>query len=120
VLIICRLYQGFLLCAKECIWGALEERGLPKKFINLMKEGYYSFQCKVLHNGQLTEPLQTISGVHQGYLLSPLLFLVVLDGVLNEVFSKKARGISWKLTQTLEDLDYGDSICLLAHKWSDM
>jgi hypothetical protein len=45
---------------------------------------------------------------------------VVLDAVLNEVFSKKARGISWRLTHTLEDLDYADYIRLLSHKWSDM
>jgi oligoribonuclease (3'-5' exoribonuclease) len=41
---------------------------------------------------------------------------VVLDGVLNEVFGKKARGIS----QTLENLDCADDICLLSHKWSGM
>jgi hypothetical protein len=92
-------------------------RGLPKKFINLIKEGYNGFQCRVLHNGQLKETFQTISGVCQGCLLSPQLFLVVLDGVLNEVFSKKARE---RLPQTVEDLDYADDICLLSHKWSDM
>jgi hypothetical protein len=105
---------------RECIWRALEERSLPKKFINLVKEGYNSFQCRVLHNGQLTEPFQTISGARQGCLLSPLLFLVVSDGVLNEMFSKKARGISRRLTQSLEDLEYADDICLLSHKWTDM
>jgi hypothetical protein len=45
---------------------------------------------------------------------------VVLDDVLNEVFSLKSRGISWRLTQTLEDLDCADDICLLSHKCSDM
>jgi hypothetical protein len=45
---------------------------------------------------------------------------MVLDGDLNEVFSKKARGISWRLTQTLEDQDYADDICSLPHKWSDI
>jgi hypothetical protein len=45
---------------------------------------------------------------------------VVHDGVLNKVFSKKARGISWRLTQTLGELDFADDICLLSHKWSDM
>jgi hypothetical protein len=86
----------------------------------MIKEGYNSFQCTVLHNGQLTESFQTISGVRQGCLLSPLLFLVVLDSDINEVFSKNARGISWRLTQTLEDQDYADDICSLPHKWSDM
>jgi hypothetical protein len=63
-----------------------------------------------LNSGQLKEPFQTILDVCQGCLLSPLLFLVVLDDVLNEVFSKKAKGISWRLTQTLEDMDYADKI----------
>jgi sorting nexin-29 len=79
---------------KECIWNALRERGLPNKCINLIKEGYNHFSCRVLHNNQLSEPFTTISEVRQGCLLSPLLFLVVLDGVLNETFQGKARGIS--------------------------
>jgi hypothetical protein len=79
---------------RECVWNALRERGLPNKFINLIKEGYNHFRYRVLHNGQLSEPFTTISGVRQGCLLSLLLFLVVLDGVLNEMFHGKARGIS--------------------------
>jgi hypothetical protein len=42
-----------------------------------------------LHNVQETEPFQTIPGVHQGCFLSPLLFLVVLDGALNEYLCYK-------------------------------
>jgi hypothetical protein len=74
----------------------------------------------VLHNGQLSEPFTAISGVRQGCLLSRLLFLVVLDGVLNETFHGKAQGILWKLTQTLDDLDYIDEVCLLSHKYDHM
>jgi hypothetical protein len=74
----------------------------------------------VLHNGQLSEPFTTISGVRQGCLLSPLLFLVVLDGILNETFHAKAQGILWKLTQTLEDLENADDACLLSHKYDHM
>jgi hypothetical protein len=53
--------------------------------------------------------------VRQGCLLSPLLFLVVLDKVLRATLDGKARGMRWKLTETLEDLDYADDICLLSH-----
>jgi hypothetical protein len=97
------------------IWKALEERGLPNKFIKLIQEGYNQFSCTVLHSGQLTTPFDTKSGVRQGCLLSPLLFLVVLDRVLRASLDGKARGIRWKLTETLEDLDYADDICLLSH-----
>jgi hypothetical protein len=97
------------------IWKALEERGLPNKLIKLVQEGYNQFSCRVLHNGQLTTPFETKSGVRQGCLLSPLLFLVVLDKVMRASLDGKARGIRWKLTETLEDLDYADDICLLSH-----
>jgi hypothetical protein len=56
----------------------------------------------------LTTPFETKFGVRQGCLLSPLLFLVVLDKVLRASLDAKARVILWKLTGTLEDLDYAD------------
>jgi hypothetical protein len=58
--------------------------------------------------------------VRQGCLLSPLLFLVVLHKVLRASLDGKARGICWKLTETLEDLDYADDICLLSHSQAHM
>jgi hypothetical protein len=44
------------------------------------------------------------------YSLSPL--RASLDG--------KARGIRWKLTETLEDLHYADDICLFSHSQAHM
>jgi hypothetical protein len=101
-------------------WKALEERGLPNKFIKLIQEGCNQFSCRLLHNGQLTTPFETKPGVRQGCLLSSLLFLVVLDKVLRASLDGKARGIRWKLTETLEDLDYADDICLLFHSQAHM
>jgi hypothetical protein len=43
-------------------------------------------------------------------------FVVVMDKVMRAVTAGSVRGITWKLTQTLEDLDYADDICLLSHK----
>jgi hypothetical protein len=86
--------------------------GLPNKFIKLI-QGYNQF--RVLHNSQMTTPIETKLEVRQACLLSPLLFLVVLDKVLRARLASKARGICWKLTETLEDLDYADDICSLSH-----
>jgi hypothetical protein len=58
-----------------------------------------------------------VSGVRQGCLLSPLLFLAVMDKVMRAVIAGNVRGITWKLTQTLQDLDYADDTCLLSHKF---
>ncbi len=78
------------------------------------------FECCVLHNGQLTDPFTTVSGVRQGCLLSAIIFLIVLDEVLRRSLDGKRRGIQWRLTEHLEDLDYADDIVLLSHNFKDM
>jgi hypothetical protein len=105
---------------RRWIWKALEERDLPNKFIKLIQVGYNQCSYRVLHNGQLTTPFETKCGVRQGFQLSPLLFPVVLDKVLIASLDGKARGIRWKLTDTLEDLDYADDICFLSHSQAHM
>jgi hypothetical protein len=105
---------------RECIWIALREIGLPVKIVNIIKEGYNMFNCRVLHDGQMSLPFDTVSGVRKGCLLSPLLFLVVMDKVMRAVTAGSFRSITWKLTQTLEDLDYADDICLLSRKFVHM
>jgi hypothetical protein len=67
---------------RECIWRSQRNRGLPEKIINIIKELYNGFECCVLHNGQLTDPFTTVSGVRQGCLLLATIFLIVLDEVL--------------------------------------
>ena len=83
--------------------GELKVRGLPSKFINIIKEGYEGFSCRVLHEGQLSDSIKTTSGVRKGYLLSPLLFLLVIDGVLRRALDGKERGLTWGLQESLED-----------------
>jgi len=50
-------------------------------------------------------------------MLSPLFFNIVLDTALTKA-TDTPRGIKWTLTDRLEDLDYADDICLLAHTFN--
>ena len=68
----------------------------------------------------MTEPIEVKAGVRQGCLLSPLLFLVVLDWVSMKAYEGKRLGLQSSLTQCLEDLDYADDLCLLTHRLADM
>jgi hypothetical protein len=54
------------------------------------------------------------NGVRHGYVLSPILFLLILDRVMKRVKGLKERGIQWSMKERLEELDYADDICLLA------
>lgn len=102
------------------IWDSLKNRGIPPKLINLIRAQYNGFKCRVLHNGLLSEPINTVAGVRQGCLLSPILFLIVLDDILGTAIDGIDRGICWKFDEQLGDLDFADDICLLATKHSDM
>jgi len=102
------------------IWDELKVRGLPSKFINIIKEDYEDFSCRVLHEGQLSDSIKTSSGVRQGCLLSPLLFLLVTDGVLHRALDGKKRGLTWSVQESLEDMKYADDVCLVSHKYEHM
>jgi D-hexose-6-phosphate mutarotase len=58
--------------------------------------------------------------VRQGCLLSAIIFLIVLDEVLKRSIDGKRRGIQWRLTEHMEDLDYAGDILLLSHNFKDM
>ena len=74
----------------------------------------------VLHEGQLSDLIKTSSGVRQGCLLSPFVFLLVMDGVLRRALDGKKRGLTWRLQESLEDMKYADDVCLVAHKYEHM
>ena len=55
-------------------------------------------------------------GVTQGCILSPILFLVVIDWVMRKTTYDKPRGIQWTPFCQLEDLDFADDLALLSVK----
>jgi hypothetical protein len=75
--------------------------------------------CKVRHEGQLTDTFTIKTGVCQGCLLSPLIFLLATDWVMKETTREK-KGIQWKLWEQLEDLDFADDLVLLSHSQLQM
>lgn len=113
--------KAFDMLLHHNIWKTMKRKGIPDKLINLIKAQYTNFMCRVLHKGNLSDPIECKSGVRQGCILSPLLFLLVIDEVLASLDGNKT-GIQWSLRSNdhLEDLDFADDIALLATKRSAM
>ena len=105
---------------QQTIWNILSYYGVPDKFINIIRLLYKDYTCQVVHNGKLSEEFAVTTGVRQGCLLSPLLFLVILDWVTKTAYASSGKGIQWTFTKKLEDLEFADDLALLAHRLQDM
>jgi hypothetical protein len=98
----------------------LQEYSIPKKIIHIIKILYDGFKCKISHEGKLLDCIEVRNGVRQGCILSPTLFLLILDRVMKRVKGLRKRGMQWSMKERLEDLDYADDICLLAQRFCNM
>ena len=75
--------------------------------------------CRIAHAGQLSESFEVKTGVRQG-LLSPFLFLLVIDWIMKTTTTGRNNGIQWTLWTQLDDLDFADDLALLLHNHSQM
>ena len=103
---------------------ALRRREIPNKIVSVIKSTYNGAKCSVLHNGTLSAPFVVGSGVSQGCILSPVLFLAVIGDIIQASIVKhhsvsKNSGIKCKMDSFLQHLDYVDDICLLSHSVLD-
>ena len=76
--------------------------------------------CRVSHAGQLSDSFEVKTGVRQGCLLSPLLFLLVIDWIMKRTTNGRNNGIQWTLLTQLDDLDFADDLALLSHNHRQM
>ena len=101
---------------RETMWKLMQHYGFPPKFITIIQQLYENAKCQVIHEGKLTESFFVQTGVRQGCLLSPTIFLIVIDWVMRK---DRRMGIQWTLTKQLEDQDFADDISLLSPRHED-
>ena len=87
----CTLYTVFVDFQKafdsvdrEIIWKLMRHYGFPAKIVNIIKQFYQDANCQVIHDGKLTDPCSVEIGVRQGCILSPTIFLIVVDWVMRQ------------------------------------
>ncbi|RXN14088.1 endonuclease-reverse transcriptase [Labeo rohita] len=105
---------------RQTLWKLLRHYGVPKKFISLIKCTYQDMTCRVAHAGQMSDSFEVRTGVRQGCLLSPFLFLLVIDWIMKMTTAGRKNGIQWTPWTQLEDLDFADDLALLSHNHNQM
>ncbi len=105
---------------RKSLWQLLRHYGIPIKLTSLIKNSYEGMTCRVAHGGHFTKSFAVRTGVRQGCLLSPFLFLLAIDWILKKTTAGKRNGIQWTLGNQLNDLDFADDIALLSHNRQQM
>ncbi|KAL6491468.1 hypothetical protein MHYP_G00018130 [Metynnis hypsauchen] len=101
---------------RETIWKLMQYYGIPPKLISIIQQLYEDSSCQIMHNGKLTNPFTVKTGVRQDCMLSPTIFLIVMDWIMRRTTEGNNTGIQWTFTKQLEDLDFVDDVSLLSHK----
>ena len=78
------LEKAFDRVPREVLWWALREVGVEEHTISVIKAMYAGATTSVKVNGNESTAFEVKVGVHQGSVLSPLLFTVVLEALSNK------------------------------------
>ncbi|VDO56728.1 unnamed protein product [Schistosoma margrebowiei] len=105
---------------RTTLWKLLRHYGVPQKIVNIIQNSYDGLYCKIVHGGQLTKSFEMKTGVRQGCLLSPFLFLLVIDWIMKTSTSEGKHGIQWTSRMQLDDLDFADDLALLSQTQQQM
>ena len=82
------LEKAFDKVPREVMWWAMQKLGVEEWLVWLVvKSMYKNARSRVTINGTFSEEIEVKVGVHQGSVLSPLLFIMVLEALSHELKS---------------------------------
>ena len=96
---------------RDALWKILRYYGIPQKIIKMVQAFYSNCKCRIQLKNQISEAFEILTGVKQGDVLSPFLFLLVIDYGL-KMLEDQDYGIEISGNK-LFDLDFADDIALI-------
>ena len=92
------LEKAFDQVPRKVIWWALRKLGVEKWIVRLVQGMYANARSRVRVGEGNSEEFEVKVGVHQGSVLSPPLFIIVLDALSREFRSGVPGRISMPMT----------------------
>ena len=87
----------------KVLWWAIQVLGVPEWIVLIVQAIYNGAKSNFRVNGSYSDKFQVKVGVHQGSVLSPLLFIIVLEALSSEF-----------CTSCPLELLYADNLALIA------
>jgi len=103
------LEKAFNRVPRKVMEWAMRKKGLPKAMVKAVMSLYKGSKTRVRVETQLSEEFFVKVGVHQGSVLSPLLFSIVLDVNLENV----KEGL-------MHEILYADDLVLISENMHDL
>lgn len=103
------LEKAFDRIPREVVWWAMRKLGVDEWLVRVVQSMYHNVRSRVRVNTELSDEFDVKVGVHQGSVLSPLLFIMVLEA-LSEEFR---TGCPWELL-------YADDLVLVAESMEEL
>ena len=103
------LEKAFDRVPRKVIWWAMRKLGLDEWIVKFVQTMYVNTKSKVRVNNLYTDEFEVKVGVHQGSVLSPLLFIIVLEALSQEF----RTGTPWELL-------YADDLVISAKSETDL
>ena len=110
---------------RKVMFAVLRHYGIPVAVVNTISELYINSKSTVglLVDGNISDPFEVSTGVLQGDVLAPFLFIILVEYLMRKATSDLDSGVETHprrsrryLAKVLNDLDFADDIALLESK----
>ena len=78
---------------RELIWYSLRRKGVSEAYINIIRDMYAGCKTSVMTSAGKTKGVEIEVGLNQGSALSPLLFVIIIDVITEEI----EEGTPWAM-----------------------
>jgi len=113
------LTQAFDSIVHKMLWIKLKNKGVSVKFIERIKKLYEAAKTKIRASGGTSEFIKILIGVLQGEILSPKLFTLFLDDLVEILYLSGSRGIKINLIEIIILL-FADDMIIMATNHVDL
>ena len=79
---------------RDTLWKILQLYGIPQKYINIFQALSHHTRCCIRINKGVTDMFDILTAVRQGCILSPFLFLIVIDFLMRRTVDGRDYGIT--------------------------
>ncbi len=104
-------HSAFDSVDRQSLWLLLHARGVPQKLIDLLEDLYSNTTIYV--KASMSEWFEVKSGVRQGCIIAPCLFLEPMDWIMCRTVHRGLLGLTLG-HEVFTDLDFADDVSILA------